>query len=567
MSRRLLLILLVVTLSPSITLYHVYASSTVWRWDSTVGFKLNAYGTTIDFSHDIYIDYLEWGYDNKYWNTTVLWLSFTDYGLWGISIRNGNVTFTDFLNTSDYIIKATVEASSGVWSYLTIYYPEDYPVEIHLVKDGSEKVIKYSQYYLCYECFSSYPDDAVYLNQSGRYIVLKALHGSPVYYTIYFSTSQSTSEEERITLENVRFYEGDVVTPHLYSWRFDGSKYLEVSYQSIFNSSIVSIGSGFNTSISSFPILYHRQYTLEVYNGRLVFRYYNVSNWVSYIEDNQNIYLGNIYNVSIYYNTSFIKFYVNNELVSEWSGSFQDLPSSTDSIYIGYNTSDYFNGDLDYIILCQDYNLHESGYILNLTHPILFLDPTFYNGSSYVDLYYEFPASGDVERIESSGKWIWIARNGESDQYIHFKYFPINTTLSILLRNGVMKVWTVDSLDFQVSKEYFGNYTWDIIYYIDQDRILIKPHETPSPVIPEYPSLPSFIDFYRSWWGYAVWAIPMLIPVSIYLKTKHPGLVLASIILVSLTAVLTAPTMIKGVYAVAAAASLALLIYKVMYQK
>jgi len=181
--RKQILIILVFMI---LMLFSIVYAQTILVFSDTVSFKLGAYNTKVTFSNGISCYGWTWVYDNYYFNTTIIYINFSNYGYWGFKILNGNVTFTDFFNTNDYTIKCTVEASSGTWSYLYIYYPNDYPKYFDVQIGSLTERIKEQEYFRDYQSFLNYPYTSLYLNVSGKYVILKSKHQSPVLYTIYF---------------------------------------------------------------------------------------------------------------------------------------------------------------------------------------------------------------------------------------------------------------------------------------------------------------------------------------------------------------------------------------------
>ena len=73
-----------------------------------------------------------------------------------------------------------------------------------------------------------------------------------------------------------------------------------------------------------------------------------------------------------------------------------------------------------------------SSKIIDADKLMLFLDPTFYNGSSYVDLSGHNSNGipyGGLQRVPSNYTWLWIVKGLTSDGKLHLKFFPPSTVI------------------------------------------------------------------------------------------------------------------------------------------
>lgn len=77
--------------------------------------------------------------------------------------------------------------------------------------------------------------------------------------------------------------------------------------------------------------------------------------------------------------------------------------------------------------------------IVNSTNLLLFLDATFFNGTYYLDISgydnHATPRNG-IQREEASGKWLWLLKNLETDNLVHFRFFPSGTQIIVKDSNG-----------------------------------------------------------------------------------------------------------------------------------
>ncbi len=89
---------------------------------------------------------------------------------------------------------------------------------------------------------------------------------------------------------------------------------------------------------------------------------------------------------------------------------------------------------LDPTSIADLYNNHK----LDPTSLVLFLDPTFFNGTHYIDLspsrYAAIPR-GDVKRVPAEERWLWVVPNLYNDGYLHLRFFPYGSIVR-LYRHG-----------------------------------------------------------------------------------------------------------------------------------
>jgi hypothetical protein len=107
-----------------------------------------------------------------------------------------------------------------------------------------------------------------------------------------------------------------------------------------------------------------------------------------------------------------------------------------------------------------------------------FLDPTFYNGTHYLDLsgYGKHGVGyGGVARILDSRRWLYVVRGLHSDGYVHLRYFPIGSRVEVYDSRGSLVATYVVSgtpnavglvADFPVSLPA-GTYTVKVYTYVD----------------------------------------------------------------------------------------------------
>ena len=100
-------------------------------------------------------------------------------------------------------------------------------------------------------------------------------------------------------------------------------------------------------------------------------------------------------------------------------------------------------------------------HIVNSSELKLFLDPTFYNGTTYLDLSpygNDGTPYGGVARVRANNTWLWVVENARSDSYIHLEWFPVDSKLYFYQNNELVKTVDVNSNNMTLSL-LAGNYT------------------------------------------------------------------------------------------------------------
>ena len=124
-------------------------------------------------------------------------------------------------------------------------------------------------------------------------------------------------------------------------------------------------------------------------------------------------------------------------------------------------------------------NIYTSN-IINASSLVVFLDPTFYNGTHYIDL------SGrgnhgvgynNVSRIPDTRQWLYLVKGRDSDGLVHFRFFPANTRVEIYnaTSNSLVTSFIITGTpnvaglveDYAVSLPA-GNYTVRVYTYLNK---------------------------------------------------------------------------------------------------
>jgi hypothetical protein len=136
----------------------------------------------------------------------------------------------------------------------------------------------------------------------------------------------------------------------------------------------------------------------------------------------------------------FLRLYDNGQLVGDLDVTGLSIKTSSTGMSIGYGLNGYSKfyarNVLVYSVAITGTNINNaySSNIIRSLNLVLFLDPTFYNGSHYKDLSAGGNvgiAFGGVARVRDSSVWLYLVKGRFSDNYVHFMFFPYGTRISL----------------------------------------------------------------------------------------------------------------------------------------
>jgi hypothetical protein len=291
----------------------------------------------------------------------------------------------------------------------------------------------------------------------------------------------------------------DTIAPHLYTWYFNGRyQYVDTP---LYIDSLAS--TGFTLEARAMSIIYMQ---VIVYNGRGVFEpaafYWDNmtmlwwagwnNGWsftiksmgsgytVTYRTDLDTAWhsVAGVFNLT----AGAMSLYVDGAL----RGTKTGIPQPVFNHYtmrIGYYN--YWVGFISPAVVysrpvydSEVYNAYAYN-ILNATGLVLFLDATFYNGTTYLDL------SGlgnngvgynNVSRVADTRQWLYLVKNLSQDGLVHFRFFPANTRIEIYdTNNNLVTSFIIAGApnqaglieDYAVSLPA-GNYTVKAYTYVDK---------------------------------------------------------------------------------------------------
>jgi len=327
---------------------------------------------------------------------------------------------------------------------------------------------------------------------SGEYVLLDTTltAGDTVadYYTLaYDPTAQQftlrymySANTTLILQTNTTLQAGDALAPHLYTWYFDGVDD--------------------NIAIPDSPSLRVDEFTIEIMNLRLTA---NPIHFEHIIKKPSDVWYGSIsitdepntnavFKIEAPQGTENFLVVSNFWTVGQWvhcayvrkaneawiyRNSVQVAYKNTWSASNIYYTThpwkipDDLGGIQRYISLIRIYSralsadeisIAYNSKVISASGLVLFLDPTFFNGTHYIDLSgnnnHGVPYNG-VQRVPDNNTWIYVVKQLYSDGYIHLRYFPTGTVVRFRDPvNGSIVYSVVVNSDDVVVAGLSGNY-------------------------------------------------------------------------------------------------------------
>jgi len=252
-----------------------------------------------------------------------------------------------------------------------------------------------------------------------------------------------TLKPQRITITTTaQIDQGTAIAPHLYDWYLDG----EDDYIELVNIDPINVSDYFAIETKVYPVFtdhyiaifweggtdgkwrailgFFETKKLEwwVYNGtvptNIVVGPYTTE-WyrIRAVYDGLNGYLylnvdGSNYSKEIEFDTSTYP-----PLTRAMIG---DIPAHTRQ----------YKGKISYVMV-----LHSTSTTIGDTSNLLMLlDPTFYNGTDYIDMATDITGIpyGGVRRVLAEEMWLWVVRGLYSDGYVHLRFFPPGTVIRFI---------------------------------------------------------------------------------------------------------------------------------------
>lgn len=282
-----------------------------------------------------------------------------------------------------------------------------------------------------------------------------------------------------LTQNNVEIAPGTILAPHLYDWSFDGkddyilvanSVSLDVTNAISIGALIYPLNSGLRVNLISKNLAYRM---IRFSDNKIYFQLSLNGTWAqNWLIGNTTIQLNSWTHIVETYDSSLtsnkMKIYVNGTLDAEGDLAGTLIDTSTNPLDIGYDGYDYpWDGYIAFIhiynraLSINSIDTSYTNHIVNASGLVLFLDPTFYNGATYLDLspYHNDGTPYDgVARVPTNQTWLWVVENARNDSLVHLDWFPVGSKVYFYQNGGLVKTVDIDTSNETVSLPN-GNYT------------------------------------------------------------------------------------------------------------
>jgi len=181
--------------------------------------------------------------------------------------------------------------------------------------------------------------------------------------------------------------------------------------------------------------------------------------------------------------------------ILEWDPNNATYPERYRRFVLGANVlfGEYMKVSYGYVLIydraLQDTEINNSYTykLVNASGLKLFFDPTFYNGTHFLDLSgnnNHGVGYGGVSRIPTENMWLYTVKALHNDNYIHFRFFPVNTYVEVYDSSGSLVtnftiLGSVNGVglveDFTISLPQ-GDYLVRVYTYVD--RTVYQNHDT-----------------------------------------------------------------------------------------
>ncbi|MCI4407519.1 MAG: DUF2341 domain-containing protein, partial [Thermofilum sp.] len=255
---------------------------------------------------------------------------------------------------------------------------------------------------------------------------------------------------------------GVAVAPHLYEWYLSGGFLYAQDSQTLDITSTFTLATMvrniFTTQTSILTKRYYGSsgsstsscanydiYGLFVTSSGLAQAVMTTNSPTTYtVTDNTNLGIqSNSQYVSLVgqYDGSYLKLYRNVTAVFSTNIGSVSLLQCPSMFTVGWSsTGSYVYGYVSYVTLHtvawsqNSISQMVNSKTLNMTGLVMFVDPTFWDGTKYIDLSgnknYLYP-SGSVSRMEAPEKWLWVLNGKGSPGGITFYYLPVGSMVYI----------------------------------------------------------------------------------------------------------------------------------------
>jgi len=256
---------------------------------------------------------------------------------------------------------------------------------------------------------------------------------------------------------------GDAIAPHLWDWYFDGQDdYIvydipDVTYGSPFYSPTYSSSTwrvSFKYTEYPYSEEFDRPWDYKPFGTQTHDMSFTVrdSGWLNFRHVYNRYRALALTQPCEWYDAIFSARYLNDTTIEYTASVNGDILNTTytdtqlnksvsiEGLYLGHNNIWHgvmYKGLISYAMLwlgkyIDPDNLGDiDDNIINIP-PTYFLDPTFFNGTHYLDLSpygnHGTPYGG-VSRVEADSKWLWVVKGLYNDTYVHLRFFPVGSVV------------------------------------------------------------------------------------------------------------------------------------------
>jgi len=293
-------------------------------------------------------------------------------------------------------------------------------------------------------------------------------------------TQKDTKLYDILSLKDVDLSLNDVITLHIYDLWFNGNAWAAIPITSDINVTDAPFSLAIGLSSSDleegywyFPFTRPGCDTGFRIEPSLIidFGLFNATPVAYFAINNSNVVPSTMSNYVGVFTGSEVKLFKDGYLVA--SKAFVGTPKGlTSSWFMGYtfdrSTAQYFIGRIAYAMifaraLTDDEVLNMRNGMISSNELRLFIDATFYNGTTYIDIAnpsHEIQLHGYISRVPAEKKWLWLVESLANDNKLHFEWFPEGTIIKIIDSSGNI------IREFTITGEHAGNTTQVLDYAI-----------------------------------------------------------------------------------------------------
>jgi hypothetical protein len=434
---------------------------------------------------------------NNVWITSASWSFNSEYPIWNLAYSAASLTYSTSGSTSVAITTSSSTTTHNDYACYNFRIINRYIVNINLIL--SQSSVSFSadkQYIQSNNIITTDTNNKIYIAGALETLPHASILGassSSTYYvysrsvTISSSTRQdwtkpivliydSSGGSTTLSISNTTIQPGDAIAPHLFMWRFNGvDGYIQTPYMSTFNQNPFTVLTSIWQDViksGDNPVFVTCDSFVQGRCLHIVIRYGH-PHLGFYADDLSS---GTLLQANTWYFLGFAwegpttkkqLIYVDAALHSTRTSSGL-LTVTTGSATgnggtIGRSFWTYFQGYIAQMLIysralssTEIYNAYAYN-IISSSNLILFLDPTFYNGTHYIDLSpygnHGTPYGG-VSRFVDSRQWLYLIKNRYSDGLLHLQWFPGGSRIYLYSGNNLVASYTIPGSPSQQVADY-----------------------------------------------------------------------------------------------------------------